>query len=105
MATAEYQSCIPDQFMRRIGIDLIRKRLNAIRLRRKIRNEAIQAYGGKCCRCGFSDPRALQIDHKEGSGLCSPRKSLGGASGFYVLVEKGITSLQSFDFFVRTAIG
>jgi hypothetical protein len=24
--------------------------------------------GGVCCRCGFADPRALQIDHVAGDG-------------------------------------
>jgi hypothetical protein len=67
--------------MRRVGIDFVRKRLNAIRLRRKIRQEAIEAYGGKCVRCGFSDARALQIDHIEGNG-CAHRKSLGGQVAF-----------------------
>ena len=28
----------------------------------------IEFYGGKCVRCGFSDPRALQIDHIHGGG-------------------------------------
>lgn len=29
----------------------------------KIRLEAIKILGGKCCQCGFTNFRALQIDH------------------------------------------
>jgi hypothetical protein len=29
---------------------------------------AIRKLGGKCCRCGFSDYRALQFDHPNGGG-------------------------------------
>jgi hypothetical protein len=47
------------------------------REREKNRNKAlywekrlsiINLLGGKCVRCGFSDPRALQIDHINGGG-------------------------------------
>lgn len=36
--------------------------------RRKLRLEVLAFFGGKCCRCGFSDWRALQIDHINGCG-------------------------------------
>ena len=35
---------------------------------RKQRKAAIESLGGKCNRCGFSDERALQIDHINGDG-------------------------------------
>lgn len=35
---------------------------------RKQRIEIIAIMGGKCARCGFSDIRALQIDHINGGG-------------------------------------
>jgi hypothetical protein len=31
----------------------------------KCRLEVLALYGSKCCRCGFTDIRALQLDHKE----------------------------------------
>jgi len=34
----------------------------------KIRAKVYGALGGKCVRCGFSDPRALQVDHIFGDG-------------------------------------
>jgi hypothetical protein len=35
---------------------------------RKLREEILHLLGDKCCRCGFSDARALQIDHVHGGG-------------------------------------
>ena len=32
------------------------------------RNQALTALGGECVRCGFTDVRALQIDHVNGDG-------------------------------------
>jgi hypothetical protein len=37
------------------------------RLRRRLK--VLAFFGGKCCRCGFSDWRALQIDHINGDGM------------------------------------
>ena len=34
----------------------------------RFRAEAMLKYGGKCKRCGFNDPRALQFNHKNGDG-------------------------------------
>lgn len=38
--------------------------------------KAIEILGNKCSFCGFDDPRALQIDHKNGGGNAE-RKVLG----------------------------
>jgi len=35
----------------------------------KLRMGVLKALGNKCVRCGFSDWRALQIDHVHGGGL------------------------------------
>jgi len=32
------------------------------------RKRVLAKLGGKCCRCGFSDWRALQVDHVNGKG-------------------------------------
>ncbi len=37
----------------------------------------LKHLGDKCVRCGFSDPRALQIDHINGGGR-NERTKLGG---------------------------
>lgn len=36
--------------------------------RRKLRQDVIKHFGGKCVRCGFDDWRGLQIDHINGDG-------------------------------------
>lgn len=44
----------------------------------KRRQKMLDEYGNKCARCGFSDVRALQIDHvKGGNGWKEKRASLG----------------------------
>lgn len=48
--------------------------------RRRKRAEAMALLGGKCTRCGFADPRALQFDHINGGGVADIRKfSTNGA--------------------------
>ena len=47
--------------------------------RMKVRNVVIELLGGKCKNCGFSDTRALQIDHINGGGF-KERKELGGGT-------------------------
>ena len=34
----------------------------------KLRRDVLEILGNKCCHCGFSDPRALQVDHVNGGG-------------------------------------
>lgn len=48
----------------------------------RIRKAVVDALGGKCVRCGFSDPRALQIDHVNGGGS-KERKERGFSSNFH----------------------
>ena len=38
------------------------------RYHRKLRRSALAYLGDRCVRCGFSDWRALQVDHVFGSG-------------------------------------
>ena len=46
---------------------------------KELRDEIVEAYGSKCIRCGFSDRRALCIDHVNGNGL-KERKLKNGAN-------------------------
>lgn len=60
------------------------KARESIRRRSKfyiLRAEVIAALGGKCARCGFSDERALQIDHIKGGGQRA-RKAMGYNTGY-----------------------
>jgi len=54
-------------------------------LRKRYRTNALQAYGGKCCQCGFSDPRALQFDHVRGGG-CAELKKHGMKPSYYLMI-------------------
>ena len=53
---------------------------------RKMRTSALLSLGNKCIRCGFSDDRALQIDHRNGDGY-TERKKLNGASFFRIVIN------------------
>src|SRR3990167_6132101 len=44
------------------------------------RYEVLLKLGSKCCRCGFSDERALQIDHINGGGTKERSHHLFGPS-------------------------
>ncbi len=46
----------------------IREKGYGVKYRRKIRERIIKKMGGKCVQCGFSDMRALQLDHVNGGG-------------------------------------
>lgn len=43
-------------------------RIRNIEWRFELREKAINKLGGKCCKCGYYDHRALQIDHINGGG-------------------------------------
>jgi hypothetical protein len=45
-----------------------RKPIYTFRSRSKLRQQVIEALGGKCRQCGFDDWRALQVDHINGGG-------------------------------------
>ena len=55
--------------------------------RQKLRNIIIDHYGGKCAKCGFSDRRALQIDHINGGGKREMKK-MGCSLAFYLHIIK-----------------
>lgn len=49
---------------------------------RRWRRAALAALGGKCVRCGFTDERALQIDHVHGGG-CRELNAAKSVAAFY----------------------
>jgi hypothetical protein len=51
-----------------------RARKVVIERRKKYRDLALTALGDKCVICGFTDSRALQIDHINGGGCQESRK-------------------------------
>jgi hypothetical protein len=58
---------------------------------RKLRIKIYEKYGAKCVRCGFSDPRALHIDHVGGGGSKELRLGRGGGMSYYYRVLKDAT--------------
>lgn len=68
-----------------------RKEVNALSRQNRTKNqrkEILSLLGNKC-KCGFSDPRALAIDHINGGGT-TERKTIGG--GYYSYLLKKIKS-------------
>jgi len=57
--------------------------------REQNRFKLIAAYGGKCVKCGFSDIRALQIDHVHGGGQAELKAHRANMSGYYLLCLQG----------------
>ena len=58
---------------------------NNLRNARALRLRVLMLFGGKCQCCGFSDPRALQVDHIDGGGN-QERKVLKGTGSRYKAV-------------------
>ncbi len=54
-------------------------RTQAVKHNDKVRKAILAFFGGVCVRCGFSDSRALQMDHINGDGW-KERKHQGGRS-------------------------
>jgi len=87
--------------------------------RRQLKFDALAKYGEVCQSCGFSDWRALQIDHIDNNGA-EERKSLGGQkfSGrvFYEWLKKqnypkgyqtlcaNCNVIKQFEFITRVSV-
>ena len=52
----------------------------------QLKNAIYEILGRKCIRCGFDDPRALQIDHVDGGGH-QEKKSMTTSYYKHVLEE------------------
>ena len=58
---------------------------------RELRHRINEKYGGSGVRCGFSDVRALHIDHVHGGGQKELRGGRGGGMSYYYRVLKDTT--------------
>lgn len=56
--------------------------------RKRQRLQIIDLLGSKCVLCGFSDIRALQLDHINGGGHKERKKFLGGSTAMYAFYAK-----------------
>jgi len=54
----------------------------------KIRTEILVLLGNKCCRCGFSDIRILQIDHVNNSGGKERERFKGKLQYYKYILDK-----------------
>jgi len=59
----------------------------------KVREEMFILLGNKCVQCGFSDRRALQIDHIRGGGIKERRK--GNTRSFHQKVLKSTKTKEN----------
>ena len=54
--------------------------------------EVLVHYGGdppRCARCGYSDVRALQLDHVDGGGSAERRRTgYASGSGWYTMLKR-----------------
>jgi hypothetical protein len=83
---------------------------NAMRLRyvRSLRERVLTHLGSKCVHCGFSDARALQIDHVHNDGCKEPdkRKSrawffmsvLKDTDGRYQLLCANCNTIKAYEY-------
>lgn len=70
-----------------------RIRKNNDRYNHNARQRVVDLLGGKCKRCGFTDIRALQIDHINGGGYREIRKH--SAKIRYKLVLKSVENKEN----------
>ncbi len=54
-----------------------------VRYRRKLKQEVIDAYGGRCVCCGETNPAFLTIDHKNNDGAAEKKGVRNGAGAQY----------------------
>lgn len=55
-------------------------KIQAVINNRRYRAAVLALLGDVCIRCGFSDPRALQVDHVDGGGFQSRKIGQGISS-------------------------
>lgn len=60
------------------------------------RIQAIEILGNKCCKCGFDDIRALQIDHINGGGG-KEIKSRGHYNMYKDIIETPLLSYSKYQ--------
>lgn len=63
------------------------------RYKENLRKQVIEFLGGKCCKCGYSDWRALQVDHINGGGT-QLNKQVSWSKRYRLILSGGSTEIQ-----------
>jgi len=63
----------------------------------RVKKECLELYDSRCGVCGFSDPRALQIDHRQGDPDKADRAYGRGSTGLYIAILTGKRSKDDFQ--------
>lgn len=74
--------------------DKLKRFQHARECRAKLKTEVYALLGGKCINCGFSDVRALQIDHINGGGL-KDKREIPNASNYLSYYAHIIDSIKN----------
>lgn len=64
---------------------------SASKIMKEIRIEILEHLGNRCIKCGFSDPRALHIDHVHGGG----RKEVKQFSNYLMYLKYVLEQLKN----------
>ncbi len=67
-ATRKWRAANPDKVREQIERSKPKRFIQQLEKRKNMRAAILDFFGGKCLRCGFSDPRALHLDHINGDG-------------------------------------
>ena len=60
----------------------------------KLKKQVMDKLGSVCVRCGFTDIRALQVDHISGGGVHEYRNNPSGPRGIYRKILSDSTGYQ-----------
>ena len=71
--------------------DRVRKSVREYTQRQRM--TVIELLGRECIKCGFSDIRALQVDHINGGGMKELRK--GNGSGYFNKIIRSISTKEN----------
>ena len=77
--------------------DKERKRAEQRERTRQRRATLLELLGGKCRHCGFSDIRALQVDHRDGNGAKRNRELGIGSSSDPAFYRYATSHLEEFQ--------
>ena len=64
--------------------------------KQSIKLRLIELYGSRCCKCGYGDSRALQLDHINGATVHQKHYRRGG-NGLYFLVLNGLVPKTDYQ--------